>query len=353
MGRPERSRYQNVGSSYAFLYKQTVGTYYTTTTTCYTTGGWFNRRTYCYQVAVPHTYTYYYQIALAPGQGASTGSPIVADQANTEPLQVTLLQVDDDGTQNAVADLSVDPGESVDVAVQPGAGRQDQIQISALAGDVTVAIGATTQTISQGAEPVLPVTVIPTVPRKKAPKVKVPGNMKVEPTSPAGAVIRFSATATDPVDGALPVTCSRLSGSVFPIGETTVSCTATSLGGKSDTGTFTVTVRDITPPDLVSVTPSLTVLPDTDETMPVTLAVVVTDIADTFPVCRITKVRGQGKDLDQDSVIDWQITGDLALNIEAAARKHRDRTYSITVKCSDDSQNVSKEKTTIVVSHAH
>jgi large repetitive protein len=343
---------RNNGAGYIYLYKQAVQTYYTTTQRCYTTGGWFNRHTYCYTELVPHTYTYYYQIALAPSQGVVTGSPIVADPANTEPLQVTLLQVDDDGAQNAVADLSVDAGESVDVAVQPGAERQDQIQISALAGDITVAIGGATQTISEGEQPVLPVTVIPTVPRKKAPQVEVPGHINMEATGPGGAIVTFTATAMDPVDGALPVTCSPPSGSVFPLGDTTVSCTATNLGGKSDTDTFKVTVRDTTPPDLVSVTPSLTLLPGTDETVPVSLDVVVADIADAFPVCRITKVRGQGKDLDHDNVIDWTITGDLALNIEANARRRRDRTYTITVTCSDDSQNLSKERTTIVVSQA-
>ncbi|KUN22737.1 hyalin [Streptomyces corchorusii] len=58
-----------------------------------------------------------------------------------------------------------------------------------------------------------------------------------------GTVIDFSATAQDAVDGTLPVTCDPPSGSRFPTGTTTVTCTATDSSGNTgtDTATFTVT----------------------------------------------------------------------------------------------------------------
>jgi hypothetical protein len=95
----------------------------------------------------------------------------------------------------------------------------------------------------------------------------------------------------------------------------------------------------------------VTLLPDTDETVPVAIGVVVTDVVDPAPACQITRVRGGGQDLDDDGVIDWTITGDLTLNIDANARRHRDRTYRIIVKCTDASGNASVERTAVVVSH--
>src|SRR3990172_8908759 len=65
----------------------------------------------------------------------------------------------------------------------------------------------------------------------------VPANIVIEATSDAGAVVTWVApTAVDDVDGLLPpssVTCASSTGlslgSTFPIGETTVRCSATDL----------------------------------------------------------------------------------------------------------------------------
>jgi hypothetical protein len=130
-----------------------------------------------------------------------------------------------------------------------------------------------------------------------------------------------------------------------------VTCSATNDFGRSDTDTFIITVRDTTAPTIVSVTPSVTLLPDTDSVVPVSIAVVKTDVVDPAPVCRITRVAAGSNDLNHDGVIDWKITGDLTLNIEANARKHKDRTYRIIVTCTDASGNSSVAKTAIVVSH--
>ncbi len=90
-----------------------------------------------------------------------------------------------------------------------------------------------------------------TVQDTTAPVVTVPANMTVEATGPAGAVVSFTATATDLV-GPLPltVTCVPPSGSTFPLGVTTVTCSATDGAGNTGTNTFTITVRDTTPPVL-------------------------------------------------------------------------------------------------------
>ncbi|EHM31382.1 hyalin [Streptomyces sp. W007] len=65
-----------------------------------------------------------------------------------------------------------------------------------------------------------------------------------------GARIEYTATATDPQDGALPVTCTPPSGSLFPVGTTTVTCSATDAAGNTgaDTARFEV-LEPVVPPD--------------------------------------------------------------------------------------------------------
>jgi hypothetical protein len=220
----------------------------------------------------------------------------------------------------------------------------------------TFAVGSTTVTCSstdlRGNTASASFTVLITPKNPKTPKVTAPKNMRVEATGPTGTIVTFVATATDPFDGPLPVTCSPASGSLFPLGTTLVTCSATNSSGKTGTDTFTITVRDSTGPTIVSLTPSVTLLPSTDTTVPVSITAVATDIVDAAPVCSITTVAAGFLDLDNDGVIDWTITGPLTLDVQAIARKTRDRTYSITVRCTDASGNSSKDKTAVVVSRA-
>jgi HYR domain-containing protein len=65
----------------------------------------------------------------------------------------------------------------------------------------------------------------------------------VAATSLAGAVVTYTATAADLVDGPVAAVCARPSGSTFPIGTTTVSCSATDTRGNKAIGSFVVTVR--------------------------------------------------------------------------------------------------------------
>ena len=69
----------------------------------------------------------------------------------------------------------------------------------------------------------------------------------------AGAVVNYTATANDAVDGTVPVTCTPSSGSVFPLGATTVNCSAADVAGNSGSDAFTVTVVDTTAPQIAAV----------------------------------------------------------------------------------------------------
>ena len=75
------------------------------------------------------------------------------------------------------------------------------------------------------------------------PVLTVPANMLVNATSAAGAVVNFTASATDLVDASPTVACIPPSGSTFPLGVTTVNCTATDDSNNVDSDSFTITVQ--------------------------------------------------------------------------------------------------------------
>jgi HYR domain len=73
-----------------------------------------------------------------------------------------------------------------------------------------------------------------------------PALVTANASGPAGAAVTFGPiTATDAVDVINPtVTCSHPSGSIFPIGDTTVTCSATDTRGNSTDATFIVRVTE-------------------------------------------------------------------------------------------------------------
>ena len=96
-----------------------------------------------------------------------------------------------------------------------------------------------------------------TVQDKTAPVVTVPDDMTVEATGPSGAVVSFSASANDDVDGVLTPTCVAASGSTFGLGTTTVTCSATDKSNNTGSKTFKITVVDTTPPTISFVSRTL------------------------------------------------------------------------------------------------
>ena len=92
---------------------------------------------------------------------------------------------------------------------------------------------------------------------KTAPVLLVPAHLKLEAASRAGAVVTYRAAAHDGVDGSLAARCVPASGATFPLGSTTVRCSAHDTAANLVRGTFVVTVVDTTPPTLATL-PDLT-----------------------------------------------------------------------------------------------
>lgn len=91
------------------------------------------------------------------------------------------------------------------------------------------------------------------------PTLVVPQDAVIEAVNADGAPFSYAVLASDAQDPNVEVVCTHASGSLFPLGATTVSCTATDDSQNSVTESFTVTVQDTTGPQggcTASVNPS-------------------------------------------------------------------------------------------------
>jgi len=79
----------------------------------------------------------------------------------------------------------------------------------------------------------------------------VPADQTVEADGPGGSKAKYALpVAVDAVDGPEPVACAPAAGTLFPLGQTTVNCSATDAHGNKGNASFTVIVRDTTEPVL-------------------------------------------------------------------------------------------------------
>jgi hypothetical protein len=142
-------------------------------------------------------------------------------------------------TQNSIAFVSADESDTLSGSPDetPGVG----VDISS-AGQKTVDVtgedfAGNTTTIT------CPYTVVDTRSDTQPPVVTVPADSAIDATSPAGARASYSASATDDVDSSPKLACIPPSGSVLPIGTTTVTCKATDAAGNSAGASFKISVR--------------------------------------------------------------------------------------------------------------
>jgi hypothetical protein len=152
------------------------------------------------------------------------------------PANITAVATGPSGAVVTYAVSATDPDDAATFACAPISGATFPI------GLTTVACTAT-DTHGNTANGSFTVTVIDATP----PVITLPANITAEATGPSGAAVTYAASATDP-DDAATVACTPISGATFPIGLTTVTCTATDTNANTASGTFTVSVKDTTPP---------------------------------------------------------------------------------------------------------
>ena len=141
-------------------------------------------------------------------------------------------------------------------------------------GNRTGSISVTAAGINQAAAPLTrtaalqtSATVVncppPVVTDTTKPTLTLPPPITAEATGADGATVTYSVSASDTNPASPAVSCTRpagavISGATFPIGTTTVTCSATDAAGNTQTGSFPVTVRDTTEPVLTNVPSNIT-----------------------------------------------------------------------------------------------
>ena len=131
------------------------------------------------------------------------------------------------------------------------------------------------------------VSVVDTTP----PALTLPPNVIAEATGPGGATVTFTASAADIVDPSPLLVLSPASGSLFPIGVTTVTATATDAAGNTRNGSFTVTVRDTTAP-VLNLPPNIVAEAAGPGGTVVSFTAGATDIVDSAPVLVLSRASG-------------------------------------------------------------
>ena len=81
-----------------------------------------------------------------------------------------------------------------------------------------------------------------TVLDKTPPSLILPTLAPITATGPGGAAVTYAATAADAAPASPVVSCIPASASIFPVGTTTVVCSATDAAGNTGQGQFSVSV---------------------------------------------------------------------------------------------------------------
>ncbi len=156
--------------------------------------------------------------------------------------------------------------------------------------------------------------------------------------------------AGGPADGVQPTVA-------LPLGTHLVTLTVDDGHGESDDDQVEKTVVDTTPPVIGSAAADPSVLwPPNHRMRAVAVEVANTDLCEAAPAdCRITDVAsnepvdGPG---DGDTAPDWEITGDLTIDLRAERAGGGDgRIYTLELACEDASGNTSTTTTAVTVPH--
>ena len=220
-------------------------------------------------------------------------------------------------------------------------------------GPVTTVTCTATDDAGNSTSAAFTVTVVDTTPPVIS---NMPGPIALPANLPGGAVATWpSPTALDIVDLVVPVTCSPASGSVFPVGNTIVTCSASDTRGNTSSDTFTVTVNLAPPPVFtISLNPGL-LWPPNHKMVDIRVTVSPTQPSGvTCSIAQVTSNQPQNGTGDGDTDIDWIFQGmRLQLRAERAGNMHRGigRIYTVTVGCTSQSGATSYSSATANVPH--
>jgi hypothetical protein len=141
----------------------------------------------------------------------------------------------------------------------------------------------------------------------------------------------------------------------LPLGTTTITLVVNDGFEDSQPDSVTITVADDTPPGMSLSASPQALWPPNHKMVPVTIGVSASDNCDPAPSCMISSVasnepvNGKG---DGNTSPDWEVTGDLTADLRAErSGGGNGRVYTMTVECTDASDNSSVDTVEVYVPH--
>jgi hypothetical protein len=242
-------------------------------------------------LAGPHEYVFMYDRTLSP-EGANDGFALsnltgvsftLTVVANTPPALVLPAATTHEGNAPggwlgawSVGTTDAEDSPPPSAACDPAAGSLLPLGTTTVACSVTDTGGLTTRGSFQV-----------TVRDATAPALAgVPSSIYAVTGDSAGMTVTYTKpTASDIVDSSPHVACAPASGSVFPVGTTTVRCSATDASGNASTAQFSVTVGRMQALFGAPIAPDGTVTVRSGRTLPVRVAILRNGVLDrTGPV---------------------------------------------------------------------
>jgi len=189
------------------------------------------------------------------------------------------------------------------------------------------------------------------------PVLVLPANIVAECNGCAGTLVNYPpATATDDQTANPVITYSQASGTRFPLGITTIRVEARDEAGNLATGSFTVSIKDSTPPTLTLTSETAKLWPPDHTFATVTLSGTISDTCDCGPftpgalsgtVLVVDSGKGEGGEKKEPDFRNFTLTsldaqGKFTATVEL--RKERSgsgdgRTYKISVSAMDKAGN--------------
>lgn len=182
-------------------------------------------------------------VATDGSGNAAVGSFAVVVEDTTAPALTVPPSFTEEATSasGATVDFTATASDLVDGSVVPTCAPDSGSTFPI--GETTVLCAAVDQAGNANSAE-FTVTVVDTT----APELTLPADVIAEADELGGKTVIFLPTAVDAVDGAVTVTCLPASGSLFPVGSTTVTCSAEDAHGNQAMADLNVTITDTTAP---------------------------------------------------------------------------------------------------------
>ncbi len=164
-----------------------------------------------------------------------------------------------------------------------------------------------------------------------APQLDCPDSFSGECASGNGLMVSFSVTATDDCDPSPDIVADPPSGTLFPMGSTLVTCTASDAAGNSAACEFLITILDTTPPS-IDCPGTITTPSDGPNGSVVNFEVAAEDLCDPSPAIVCTPPSGSLFPVGTTTV---------TCTAYDAAQNSADCTFDVTVQGTDDAPEIS------------